>query len=232
MQQNKVMFYNSQYNPVVLHAGFFYFVKMRDSFIIYRSFYDAISDLTKDQQADVYNAICAFSLDQKEPELTGVSSTIFKLIKPQLEANYKRYENGKQPKTKQEKSKTEAKRKQNGSKTEANKNVNVNDNVNNNEKVNDTEKDFNKSKSFKHWTNQDFLNSVSELKESYTKDMLNEFYIYWTEKSASGKMKFQLQETWETSKRLLTWSKNQEKFNKSSPQDNPNRGGSKFSKAL
>lgn len=87
-------------------------------------------------------------------------------------------------------------------------------------------------KSFKLWTKQDFLNSISELKESYTKDMLNEFYIYWTEKSASGKMKFQLQKTWETNLRLITWNKNQEKFNKSTPQDNPNRGGSPNKKAL
>lgn len=197
---------------------------MRDSFIIYRSFYDAISDLPKEEQADVYNAICMFSLDQKEPQLTGVSSTIFKLIRPQLESNYKRYENGKQPKTKQEKSKTEAKPKQNKSKTEANKNVNVNDNVNNN--VNNKE-----NVSFKNWDSDFFKNELSQYLEIYGKDMLNNFFMYWSEKSASGKMKFQLQETWETSKRLLTWSKKD--FNKTETiKDNPNRGGRTTSKEL
>jgi hypothetical protein len=48
-------------------------------------------------------------------------------------------------------------------------------------------------------------------------DMKTSFTNYWTEKSPSGKMKFQLQETWETSKRLDTWIRNQEKFQSNKP---------------
>ena len=79
----------------------------RDSFIFYRSFYEAISELPKENQADSYNAIMRYALDQEEIELTGISKAIFSLVKPQLDANYKKYENGKQ-----KKSKTEAKQKQ------------------------------------------------------------------------------------------------------------------------
>ena len=110
---------------------------MRDSFIIYRSFYEAICDLDADSQAQVFKAICEYSLNFTEIELTGIAKTIFKLIKPQLDANNKRFENGKQPKTKPEISKTEAKRKQKESKIEANNNVNDNVNVNNNFNLND-----------------------------------------------------------------------------------------------
>lgn len=107
----------------------------RDSFIFYRSFYEAISELPKENQADSYNAIMRYALDQEEIELTGISKAIFSLVKPQLDANYKKYENGKQ-----KKSKTEAKQKQTKSKKVANvnENVNVNDNVNVN--VNDNDK--------------------------------------------------------------------------------------------
>lgn len=107
----------------------------RDSFIFYRSFYEAISELPKENQADSYNAIMRYALDQEEIELTGISKAIFSLVKPQLDANYKKYENGKQ-----KKSKTEAKQKQTKSKkvTNVNENVNVNDNVNVN--VNDNDK--------------------------------------------------------------------------------------------
>lgn len=109
----------------------------RDSFIFYRSFYEAISELPKENQADSYNAIMRYALDQEEIELTGISKAIFSLVKPQLDANYKKYENGKQ-----KKSKTEAKQKQTKSKKVANVNesvnVNVNDNVNVN--VNDNDK--------------------------------------------------------------------------------------------
>lgn len=104
----------------------------RDSFIFYRSFYEAISELPKENQADTYNAIMQYALNQEEIELTGISKAIFSLVKPQLDANYKKYENGKQ-----KKSKIGAKQKQNKSKTETN--VNVNENVNENVNDNDNE---------------------------------------------------------------------------------------------
>ena len=100
--------------------------------IIYRSFYEAIKELPKENQADVWSAVYEFGLNGKRIELTGISKTIFTLIAPQLEANYKKYLNGIKPKQKQPESKTEAKPKQKISKSEANVNVNVNDNENNN----------------------------------------------------------------------------------------------------
>lgn len=105
---------------------------MRDSSIFYRSFYEAIKSLPETNQLEVYNAIFEYSFNFNEVELVGLSSTIFTLIKPQLEANNKRFENGLKPKQKQNGSKTEAKVKQKTSKVEANKNVNVNKNDNNN----------------------------------------------------------------------------------------------------
>jgi hypothetical protein len=98
----------------------------RDSMIIYRSFYEAIKELPMQTQAEVWNAIYELGLNGNLVQLTGMAKTIFTLINPQIEANYKKYMNGKRPKLKQSESKTEAKHKQNGSKTEANVNVNVN----------------------------------------------------------------------------------------------------------
>ena len=110
----------------------------RESFIFYHSFYDAICDLDDDTQLQIYKAIAEYSFTGKEPKITGIACTIFKLIKPQLEANYKRYLNGKKSKReangKQKESKTEAKKEQTGSKTGTNVNVNVNKNVNVNNK--------------------------------------------------------------------------------------------------
>jgi len=103
---------------------------MRDTTIIYRSFYEAIKDLPAENQAELWVAIFEFSLNFNEVELTGLSKTVFKLIKPQLEANNKRFENGKKPKAKQEISKPEAKHKQVVSKSEANNNNNNNNNNN------------------------------------------------------------------------------------------------------
>lgn len=101
----------------------------RDSMIIYRSFFEAIKELPKENQAEVWNAVYELGLNGKRVELKGISKTIFTLIVPQLEANYKKFLNGIKPKQKQIESKTEAKPKQKISKTEANVNVNVNDNI-------------------------------------------------------------------------------------------------------
>ena len=102
----------------------------RDSMIIYRSFFEAIKELQKTNQAEVWNAVYELGLNGKYVELSGISKTIFTLIAPQIEANYKKFINGSKPKTKQVESKTEAKEKQTRSKTEGNVNDNVNDNVN------------------------------------------------------------------------------------------------------
>ena len=111
---------------------------MRDSTIFYRSFYEAISELPEDLQLVVYQSIFDYSLNFNEPDLTGIAKTVFILIKPQLEANNKKFENGKKAKTKQTGSKPEAKDKQTGSKAQGNVNVNVNvnDNVNGKENKN------------------------------------------------------------------------------------------------
>jgi hypothetical protein len=102
----------------------------RDSMVFYRSFYEAIKELSKEQQGEIYNAIFSYGLDFTEPNLSGVSKTVWTLIKPQIDANIRRYNNGNKPKNKQNISKTEAKPKQEASKRQANDNVNDNVNVN------------------------------------------------------------------------------------------------------
>jgi len=115
--------------------GFFNLHKQqmkRDSMIFYRSFYESVNGLSPVIKAELYDAIFEYGLNFQEIEFTNeISKALFTLIKPQLDANIKRFENGKKPKTKQIESKTEAKDKQNESKVEANNNVNVN--VNDNE---------------------------------------------------------------------------------------------------
>lgn len=56
---------------------------------------------------------------------------------------------------------------------------------------------------------EQFLESINPFIETYGKDMCMEFYDYWSERTIGGKkMRFQLEKTWDVSKRLLRWSKN------------------------
>jgi hypothetical protein len=73
---------------------------VRNSFIFYSSYYDAISELPEDEQGLIYKAIIDYAIAKKEPHnLTPACRMCFKLIKPTIDAALSRYdasvENGK-----------------------------------------------------------------------------------------------------------------------------------------
>lgn len=111
----------------------------RDSFIFYKSFYESIKELDTKTQNDIYNAIMEYEFNNKEVNLSGVSKSIFTLIKPQLEANNIRYENGKKGGRPKNRNETETKPNKNQTKTKTKPNENENENVNVNENVNENE---------------------------------------------------------------------------------------------
>jgi hypothetical protein len=109
----------------------------KDSFVFYRSFYEAISELDDQYKLEIFNAICEIGLNQNELELKGVSKAIFTLIKPQIVANNTKYENGRKgadfgglggrPKKKNNPEITPKKPQENPTQTpNVNENVNVN----------------------------------------------------------------------------------------------------------
>lgn len=54
-----------------------------------------------------------------------------------------------------------------------------------------------------------FSETLTPFIESYGKELIDEFYSYWTESNKSGKkFRQELQVTWDLSRRLKTWSKN------------------------
>ena len=60
---------------------------MRDSFIFYRSFFEAAEDLCPEEKCAMFDAICDYALNFVEPSLEGTPKLAFRLIKPQLDAN-------------------------------------------------------------------------------------------------------------------------------------------------
>lgn len=110
----------------------------RESFVFYRSFYEGIKELPRDIQGEVLTAIMEYGLNGVTTEnQKQITKAMFALIKPQLDANNQRFENGKKggrPKANcnqtETETETETKPKQNRNKTKPEPNVNVNDNVN------------------------------------------------------------------------------------------------------
>ena len=154
----------------------------RESFVFYRSFYEAIKELPAENQANVYNALFEYSFNNVEVELSGVEKAVFLLMKPQVDANQKKYENGckggrpkkqnqdeTEIKPNQNQNETEIKPKQNQSKTEVEPNDNDNDNVNDNDNDNNKINEFN-------------LSNVSGKRKVFVKPTVEEVRTYCRER--------------------------------------------------
>jgi len=147
--------------------------KIRDSFIFYRSFYQSAKKLPKEDKAELFDAICAYALDGELIELSVVPEAIFTVIKPNLDANRRKWENGCKEKKKpseveaikeQEINKDEANNKQTISKAQGNVDVNVNVYANVDEESKSKSKS--ESKRFSHPTLEEVKNYCQERKNS------------------------------------------------------------------
>jgi len=62
-----------------------------------------------------------------------------------------------------------------------------------------------------------FLNELKEFKQ-YDSKLRESFYLYWTETNKTNtKMKFELQPTFDISRRLASWSKREKDFKPKQP---------------
>lgn len=139
---------------------------MRDGFIFYRSFYDAIKDLPRDIQGEIYTAIMEYSLNGKETEnLNPIARSLFALMKPQIDANNKRFENGRKggrpksdnkPNVNQVITKTKPSNNQNKTKVKPKDKDKDNDNVNDKKESSNEDKKEAEASSCDS-TNPDFL---------------------------------------------------------------------------
>ena len=63
-------------------------------------------------------------------------------------------------------------------------------------------------------TNINKIYWIDEIKDlNYPKEMKEDFIEYWSEESKTGKTRQSMQKTWNTERRLKTWSKNDNKWN-------------------
>lgn len=173
----------------------------RESFVFYRSFFESIEKLSKKDKLTLYSHLCRYALGEKTEEIEGVPAAIFDLIKPQIDANTRRYENG----LKGGRPKTEEKPNHNLDATKpkrnVNVNVNVNENVNENENVNvnaapptdtHTTRDYPNEP-----TKQDLAFECSRKGYGLSVQSINDFVDYNRERGWKGDWKKNLARWWE-----------------------------------
>lgn len=64
---------------------------------------------------------------------------------------------------------------------------------------------------FKKWNEEEFKQSMRDVADDVKgmdRNKAAAFFNYWSEPDSKGKMKFQLQKTWDTKRRMVTWVNN------------------------
>ena len=215
--------------------------KQRESFLFYRDWWESMKD-NDAIRYEVYDAIMTKVFDDIEPEVSPMANMALKFILPVIGRDHDKYNDVREKRKaagrlgglKKAENIASVANLANGSKCQqsvanlanladnVNVNVNVNDNVNKNKEK--TPKGVKKEKEVaaSAATPEDELKKRAEVLyntlvpyvSTYGKDMIRQFYDYWTEPNKSRtKMRYELERTWDTKRRLNTWA-SREKINR------------------
>lgn len=211
--------------------------KQRESFLFYRDWWESLRD-NDAIRYEVYDAIMAKVFDNIEPEVSSMANMALKFIFPVIGRDNDKYNDVREKRKaagrlgglKKAENIASVANLANGSKCQQSvanlanlaDNVNVNDNINKNKEK--TPKGVKKEKEVaaSAATPEDELEKRAEVLYNtlvpyvsmYGKDMIRQFYDYWTEPNKSRtKMRYELERTWDTKRRLNIWA-SREKINR------------------
>ena len=195
----------------------------KKSFVLYADLIKSIDHLTNEEKGILFNHLLEYVNDKKPVLEDRLILTAWKPIELQLKRDLIKFEEVKVKRSEAGKRSAELRalksEKQNSTNStsvesvkQCSTNSTVNDNVNDNVNVNvnvinkDNSIDSRKLK---------FAHTIREFSGIYPREMLNDFYSYWTETNDNGKkFRREMQKTWNLKLRLSKWDSNNTNFNK------------------
>ena len=173
--------------------------------------------LPEEVRLDVYDAVMEYAISGKLSDLKPMAKVAFGFIKQTIDRDTQKYMSVSETRRKAGE-KGAAARWQTIANDSKNSKCHPNDNVNDNKETSSNEEvkkppskkppDFDFRKNI-------FMNDCAAFVEMHGQKMIREFFDYWTEPNKSKtKMRFELEKTWDLSRRLKNWSNNDLKFNK------------------
>lgn len=173
----------------------------KKSFVLYSDAYGLVKQLPDEVAGRLFKHIFAYVNDENPSTEELLVNVAFEPIKAQLKRDLQKWENQMEQRRQAGLRSAEV-RKQNA--TSVNERLissTVNDNVNVNV-INIEERKVN------------FANSLKPYLPIYGKDMLNDFYAYWTEHDEKDKkFRREKEKSFNIERRLETWKRNDKKFN-------------------
>ena len=189
--------------------GAFYF--MKKSFVLYTDNWVTLKHLSNEQLGELMRMLFEYQIEGNTPEPSNPLFIAFGFIRSAMDRDLEKWNEraerarvnglkGGRPKENQDGLEETQKTQSVNSKPKkpVNVSVNVNDSVSDN---------VNANANFKKWGKDDLIKSMTPYAERYPKNMLNEFFNYWAEPLANGKLRLTAQDAWDTGRRLVTWSK-------------------------
>jgi len=184
--------------------------KDKKGFILYADLIHTVDKMPSDKAGDLFKHILKYVNDLNPITTDLIIELTFEPIKQQLKRDLNKWEDKSQKRSNigregglKSGEARRSKMKQNepiGSKLKQNEQVNVNVNVNDIlTKVNNID-----SRKLK------FASTLQPFLPIYGKEVLNDFYSYWTEPNKSNtKFRQELEKAWDVERRLKTWTKNE-----------------------
>jgi len=194
----------------------------KKSFVLYADLIKSIEHLTNEEKGILFNHLLEYVNDKNPVLQDRLVLTAWKPIEMQLKRDLKKFEEVKSKRSDagkrsaelralklSEQNSTNSTSVESVQQTSTNSTVNVNDTVNVN--VNDTVNDIKKNNIVDRKLK--FASTLKPFLDFYGKDLINQFYAYWTEPNKSNtKFKQELERTWDLKRRLETWAKNDKNF--------------------
>ncbi len=196
---------------------------MRKSFILHLDSLEVLGMLSDEQAGQMFKAIHYYQVNGQLPEVDNIISIAIHSIINQFKRDNEKYDNvcnrnktnglkgGRPSKSKTQENPVGL----SGLNEKPKKPDSDSDNESDSKNDNDS-KSISKNKSNNIEERKlKFATTLEPYLDTYGKELLNAFYKYWTEPNKSNtKYRQELQKTWDLSRRLETWSKNDTNFNK------------------
>ena len=183
--------------------------------------------LSGDDIASVYDALADYVENGSTPCLTETARMAFTFIVNQIDEDKTKYNEVRAKRSEAGKKGMQHRYQDNANDNKSNKTnkcyqdetniTSVTDNVYVYNKEKTISKEIVKKKATKVATlterKEIFKSSLEPYLAKYSREMLNDFYVYWTEENQTGtKMRFELEKTWGLGGRLATWAKRENNF--------------------
>jgi len=178
----------------------------KKSFLFYCDVIHTVEKLTDEQAGKLLKHVLRYVNDLNPVPVDIITEIAFEPIKQSLKRDLQKYDG------------IRIKNKENAlkrwNKKDATASEHIRTDTKNADSVIDSDININIFK-YKKSNDKQLIDELSKYKDKYSKDILNSFYRYWSEKNDKGKMRMALENTFEVDKRLITWENNNKKFNKS-----------------